>query len=94
MKENVHIHVNTYSYGLISVWVISITDVNKTMFLDTNKITLKRKINSKTVLRDFVVLTCRYDHSKYSLNDQQTIIITWYSSAICKNGCGILMFLF
>jgi len=87
VKTNVHAHVNTYSYGLIPVWVISISDVNRTMFVD--EITLKRRINSKIVLWDFVVFTCKYYHSKYRPNDQQTIIQTHYSRAICVNPCCI-----
>lgn len=34
-----------------------------------DKITLKRKVNSKTVLGDFVVFTCRYDHFEYDPNN-------------------------
>lgn len=60
----------TYLHGLIPVGIISISEVVRTMFAD--EIALKQRINSETVLRDFVVFTCGYDNSEYNPNKQQT----------------------
>lgn len=50
-----------------------------------DEITLKRRINYKIVLWDFVVFTCKYDHSKCNPNYQQTIFQTHYSRTMCVN---------
>lgn len=59
--KRTHTHIIlVYTHGLIPVGIISISEVVRTMFVD--EIALKQRINSETVLRDFVVFTCEYDN--------------------------------
>jgi hypothetical protein len=70
-SENESACVTSYLHGIISVWIISIPEIVGKMVAD--KITLKQRVNSKTVLGIFVVCTWKYDHFEYDLNKQQTI---------------------